>query len=180
MFNNEFKSFSFFRMCPLPHLSVCKPSPLCCRFVLKRIRRERKAVGRSDSKQWRKEQSGLNSDTRHPASLLGSRERLEGGLEERRKEEEREREEEREVRRKDEREEVRKRDAREEARKREKKREEEKREDVNRREEREELRRREKRREDREEERREGEEGEREEQMDLIIKKILEQQTQLR
>ena len=46
-------------------------------------------MGRSDSKQWRKDQSGLNSDTRHPASLLGSRERLEGGGEERRKEEER-------------------------------------------------------------------------------------------
>ena len=41
------------------------------------MRRERKAVGRTDSKQWRRLQSGLNSDTRHPASLLGSTERLE-------------------------------------------------------------------------------------------------------
>ena len=46
------------------------------RFVLRRVRRERKAVGRTDSKQWRRLQSGLNSDTRHPASLLGSTERL--------------------------------------------------------------------------------------------------------
>ena len=53
-----------------------KNSPLS-RFVLRRVRRERKAVGRTDSKQWRRLQSGLNSDTRHPASLLGSTERLE-------------------------------------------------------------------------------------------------------
>ena len=45
--------------------------------MLRRVRRERKAVGRTDSKQWRRLQSGLNSDTRHPASLLGSTERLE-------------------------------------------------------------------------------------------------------
>ena len=45
--------------------------------MLRRVRRERKAVGRTDSKQWRRLQSGLNSDTRHPASLLGSTDRLE-------------------------------------------------------------------------------------------------------
>ena len=34
------------------------------RFVLKRIKKDRKPVARTDSKLWRKQQSGANSDTR--------------------------------------------------------------------------------------------------------------------
>ena len=59
------------------HSLLCQKNSPLPRFVLRRVRRERKAVGRTDSKQWRRLQSGLNSDTRHPASLLGSTERLE-------------------------------------------------------------------------------------------------------
>jgi len=34
------------------------------RFVLKRVKRERKPVSRTDSKLWRKQQSGENNDTK--------------------------------------------------------------------------------------------------------------------
>ena len=37
---------------------------LYCRFALKRVRKERKPVKRTDSKLWRKQQSGENSDTK--------------------------------------------------------------------------------------------------------------------
>jgi len=47
------------------------------RFVLKRIKKERKPVGRTDSKLWRKQQSGANSDTRHPAAMVESGEKRE-------------------------------------------------------------------------------------------------------
>ena len=35
------------------------------RFVLKRVKRERKPVRRTDSKLWRKQQTGENSDTKY-------------------------------------------------------------------------------------------------------------------